>query len=168
MSLDYDASWNSSRDEQGRVICACGCGTPTEPAKWTVRRKGLVKGQPTRYARGHNSRIYPSVNEDNFRLEDRGFETPCQVWQGSTDRFGYGQIHYRTDGRVVTRLAHIVSWEKVNGPVPDGLELDHRCETKPCRRVDHLESVTHAENCRRSNMLRAASGEWFGRGSRVG
>lgn len=143
------------RDENGVVVCACGCGAPTGPASWTTRRLGLVRGEPTRYVRGHNSRQYPPVNEDNYHEEDHGYETPCHVWQGGTDRNGYGQISYYIDGRVVTRLAHIVAWEKENGPVPPGLELDHLCEIKPCRRPSHLEPVTHAVNMQRAYAARA-------------
>jgi hypothetical protein len=34
-------------------LCACGCGQPTPIAKRTDRRRGLVKGEPTEYVRGH-------------------------------------------------------------------------------------------------------------------
>ena len=49
----------------------------------------------------------------------------------------------------VRRYAHVVAWEEVHGPVPDGYEIDHLCENKGCRRLDHLEAVTHEENCER-------------------
>lgn len=47
-------------------------------------------------------------------------------------------------------MAHRVYWERENGPVPSGLELDHLCRNPTCVRPDHLEAVTHAENIRRS------------------
>ena len=34
------------------------------------------------------------------------------------------------------------------GPVPEGLELDHRCEQPLCWNVSHLQAVTHEENSR--------------------
>lgn len=33
--------------------CRCGCGRATLPASRTDRRKGWVKGQPTRFLKGH-------------------------------------------------------------------------------------------------------------------
>lgn len=48
-----------------------------------------------------------------------------------------------------TNLAHRISWVDVNGPVPEGLVLDHLCNNYACVRPDHLEPVTHQENIRR-------------------
>lgn len=76
-------------------------------------------------------------------------ETGCHLWTGSRDRKGYG--HLMHDGRL--RPAHRVAWELVNGPVPEGLELDHvharGCRYKTCVNLDHLEPVTGLENMRR-------------------
>lgn len=75
----------------------------------------------------------------------------CWFWIGSRDRLGYGRLHH--DGR--PRLAHRLFFELTNGPVPDGLELDHLCRVPSCVRPDHLEPVTHAENLRRGRVARA-------------
>src|SRR5699024_2940082 len=48
------------------------------------------------------------------------------------------------------RGAYQNAWERVNGPVPDGLELDHLCMNPGCINVAHLEPVTHQENMRRA------------------
>lgn len=76
-----------------------------------------------------------------FLISDEGCWEPTV----SRDRYGYGQIE--EGGR--PRKAHIVVWEAINGPVPEGLELDHLCRNPGCLRPDHLEAVTHAENVRR-------------------
>jgi hypothetical protein len=70
--------------------------------------------------------------------------TRCVIWEGARNNHGYG---VKRVGRKL-RLAHVLAWEAVNGPVPEGYELHHRCENPACWRVDHLEVVTHAENCR--------------------
>ena len=85
------------------------------------------------------------------QLPDRVFNrimpvtSGCWIWTGSVTDSGYGTI--RIDG-VVTR-AHRVVYELLVGLIPNGLEIDHLCRTKPCVNPDHLEPVTHQENTRR-------------------
>lgn len=52
------------------------------------------------------------------------------------------------------RLAHRVAFELHNGPIPEGLEIDHLCGNRSCVNVAHLEAVTHAENMRRAFQRR--------------
>jgi hypothetical protein len=37
-------------------------------------------------------------------------------------------------------------WRLLQGPIPDGIELHHRCGIHACWNPDHLMIVTHAEN----------------------
>lgn len=68
----------------------------------------------------------------------------CLIWTGATDR-GYGRIS--VDG--VVQRVHRVAWELANGPIPDGLTIDHLCHVKACVNVEHLELVSHGENASR-------------------
>ena len=73
---------------------------------------------------------------------------PCHLWDGSTNEKGYGT--FWADGRTVK--AHRYAYEQANGPIPAGLEVDHRCRRRACVAPSHLDAVTH-----RVNILRSAN-----------
>lgn len=82
-------------------------------------------------------------------------DTGCWVWRGGRMPFGYGSVWL--DGR--TRLAHRVFYERLVGPIPDGLQLDHLCRNPPCVNPAHLEPVTHTENSRRGSATKLTRDE---------
>lgn len=82
-------------------------------------------------------------------------EGDCLIWQGAQNSRGYGSV---TNGHGGSMLAHRAVWEYVNGPIPEGLTIDHvaerGCVSKLCLNVDHMEVVTRAENVRRALRAR--------------
>jgi hypothetical protein len=84
--------------------------------------------------------------EDRFFLKvvENG---ECWDWVGYINDAGYGL--FRPVDRTRVR-AHRWCWEFFNGPIPEGLELDHLCRNRRCVNPWHLEPVTH-----RVNMSRA-------------
>ncbi len=92
-------------------------------------------------------RLRTEISDRLWRHVDRA--EGCWNWLGSKDTKGYGKIN--SGGRFGHPLfAHRVSWELVNGSIPDGLEIDHKCRNRGCVNPDHLEVVTHQENLARS------------------
>ncbi len=77
-------------------------------------------------------------------------DTKCWDWTARTNAAGYA-LYYVGGGE----LAHRWSWSFFNGPVPDGLQIDHLCRNRRCVNPSHLEPVTHRENVRRGDVPRS-------------
>lgn len=74
----------------------------------------------------------------------------CHVWVGGRSRGGYGRG--TAGGR--ERYMHVVRWEALHGPVPEGMELDHfACENRACCNPDHVRPASHRENLLRGNTM---------------
>lgn len=67
----------------------------------------------------------------------------CWLWQAAKDERGYGRFGVGSHG---ARLAHRVSWELVNGPLPHGMWVLHRCDTPSCVNPNHMFLGTHEDN----------------------
>jgi hypothetical protein len=122
----------------------CGCGENAPIATKTSVYWGYMRGHAKKFLKGHSARVVQKHYWDDSLWEERslGYITTCHYWLGTKDPLGYGRLGSR-------QLAYRVSWERINGPVPSGLELDHLCRNPSCVRPDHLEAVTHQENLRR-------------------
>ena len=75
----------------------------------------------------------------------------CWTWTGSFGSSKYGIFPRK--GRPKT-TAHRIAYEAVVGTIPNGLEPDHLCEMNWCVNPEHLEMVTHQENCRRREIAK--------------
>jgi len=87
-----------------------------------------------------------SILMNRHNIEDRGFETPCWIYQGSVNNQGYG--------RTTKGLAHRDYYEGYVGPIPTFEETGehwsvyHRCPTNNCVNPEHLFLATRFEYAR--------------------
>lgn len=94
--------------------------------------------------------LYRLVLREPENLEQRHEKcapTGCHEWPGFRNKDKKGRPSY---GKATfygkLRSIHKIVWEHFNGPVPEGLELDHLCRNLICANTDHLEPITHQEN----------------------
>lgn len=66
----------------------------------------------------------------------------CLVWTGHRIHNGYGRLGV---GGVLT-LAHRYVYAQAYGPIPAGLDIDHKCHNRACVRVEHLRAVSRKQN----------------------
>lgn len=119
-------------------LCECGCGQAAPIATKNDRRWGWINGQPKRFVKGHQNR---PLGPDFIEV-DRGWATPCWIWQRHISRGGYGMTPRGT--------AHRAYFERFRFKVWPGHELDHLCRQIDCVHPYHLEPVTQLVNAHRA------------------
>lgn len=80
--------------------------------------------------------------EDRFSTKVHTDENGCHRWTAAVQNAGYGL--FSVGGRMV--LAHRWAYEQANGPIPDGMFIDHICHQPACVNPDHLRLATHKQN----------------------
>lgn len=101
----------------------------------------------------------PAANEAELiarfweRVDRRGPDE-CWDWTRGRTGGGYGTFYFVIRGIRRSWGAHVVAHEVVNGPVPDGYQVDHRCFRPSCVNPAHLEAVTGLVNRQRANQRR--------------
>lgn len=77
----------------------------------------------------------------------------CWLWTGATGTNGYGSYGFTEyqdtrikQGKRREIRAHRYAWEKANGPIPEGAEIDHICHNRLCVRPAHLRPTTRKQN----------------------
>lgn len=66
----------------------------------------------------------------------------CLSWVGPKTDDGYAVSSVRR----ARKYMHVYAWERANGPVPPGMQVDHICWNRACCEVGHLRLATPAQN----------------------
>lgn len=90
---------------------------------------------------------------EKIRVSEARFyeDTPCWEWDGTLSKIGYGQLRFgnvdgTAGGKRKLSSPHRFAYLYFIGDIPDGQEVDHKCEFRRCCSPFHLQSLTHSEN----------------------
>lgn len=133
-----------------RRVTPCHIEGCTEPR----RRRGLCKlhhwriesyGSPE----PRRNSPYKDLNARLWEKADCSDPGGCWIWMAAVNSKGYGTTSRPPvpgqKGRSPRVYAHRLAWEVVNGPIPDGLSIDHICHERRCINPAHLRLADAAE-----------------------
>ncbi len=69
------------------------------------------------------------------------------------DSKGYLRVRIRVSGESVTKKVHRIVFETFLGPIPAGLQINHKNGVKDDNRLENLEVCTQSENMRHADSL---------------
>jgi len=72
-------------------------------------------------------------------------EGDCLVWKGHLNQKGYPRMNI---GGNKLALVYRYVWERSNGAIPDGVEIDHICFNRACIELAHLRLADRVSNTR--------------------
>jgi HNH endonuclease len=131
-----------------------------------AEHRRAIQAPPAKLANLTNpvARAVDLVLSSSALLIARSWDDATQSWEPAGCSPGpadpYGRI-----GKGSERFVHRLGWKQLRGPIPNGMELHHRCGVHACWNPDHLQLVTHAENlayrrkthCKRGHPLSGAN-----------
>lgn len=93
--------------------------------------------------------MYHRLVSNCAKPEDQN-ENGCWFYTGKLDRYGYGQINKRVDGKHVSVKAHREMEQQFrDAPLDPELEtLDHLCGNENCINVDHWVPRTRSDHAK--------------------
>lgn len=94
------------------------------------------------------TRTYADI-DDRFWKKVEKRPDGCMIWTAALNR-GYGIFSVKRGRKWKSTLAGRWLYQRINGPIPPGLDLDHVCHNPSCVNPDHLEPVTHKVNLDRA------------------
>lgn len=88
----------------------------------------------------------------------------CHIWMGTSLPSGYGLFRTVPNAKHSMSLAHRISYQLHNGPIPEGHLVLHKCDTPSCVNPGHLFTGTSKDNSQDMKIKgRSSFGEKHGR-----
>src|SRR5690242_17846157 len=102
-------------------------------------RKHFGLGYCSRHYRNFKLHGDPLAGGTHYKTPEESFaartkrDGDCLVWTAG----GNGTYGVISIGGGEEQYVHRYAWERVNGPIPDGMMPDHTCHNKLCANVAH-------------------------------
>lgn len=85
-------------------------------------------------------------NGDVWSLNFKGHPGVRHKMQPSKNEKGYMCVTVHKDGKMYRKRVHRLVWEAFNGPIPQGLEINHKDEDRTNNNLGNLELLSHRDN----------------------
>jgi hypothetical protein len=80
--------------------------------------------------------------------QDGPLETPCLVFTGCLNSYGYGHIRFKTELLSTHRAIWMAEYGEIKklNEMDERMEVCHLCDNPPCCEIKHLKLDTHQKN----------------------
>lgn len=116
--------------------------------KWLDRHKRTVLNGSAK------SSTYVARSLESSRSVETGSKCIDVGLKRNKDGYIRVRIGSRTDGTRTLKFLHQLVWEEVNGSIPTGMEIHHKCNTRHCSNINHLECLDGSEHTALTNRQR--------------
>ena len=118
-----------------RLCSVPECGRPHKTRGYCTRHYQLWRRNGEAGVLNPKARFFPGVTLEEKMAMVTTVSDGCWLWNDLKSPGGYGVVSYKGH----TEFAHRAAWRLANGPIPEGMIVDHIiCNNPACVRVSHL------------------------------